>query len=240
MDFVSVLLILFFIAVAVFLFGFLFWHDSERDREQKEKLNDFISNLSDFTPTYKYFDMNNKRGIAIDEAGSKIAFIVFLWNQISSHIVPYKDILRTELLQGESSVKITERKKGAFSRAALGGLVFGPAGAIIGGLSAKTVGTHETTEGKFQLVLIVNNTENPTNYINFGFDERLAKEWQARIEVIIMRADEEEKLSKGSKSVSSLPDSVADELKKLADLRSQGILTDDEFAEQKGKLLEKL
>jgi hypothetical protein len=32
---------------------------------------------------------------------------------------------------------------------------------------------------------------------------------------------------------------IADELRKLADLRAEGVLTDDEFAAQKAKLLDR-
>jgi Short C-terminal domain len=38
-------------------------------------------------------------------------------------------------------------------------------------------------------------------------------------------------------SPSSAPPSVADEIRKLGDLRSQGLLTDEEFAAQKARLL---
>lgn len=44
-------------------------------------------------------------------------------------------------------------------------------------------------------------------------------------------------LSDGNKPVGS--DSIADELKKFAELRDQGILTDEEFGRKKRELLEK-
>jgi hypothetical protein len=46
-------------------------------------------------------------------------------------------------------------------------------------------------------------------------------------------------VSKSAKEKKMAPGEVADEIKKLAELHEQGILTDDEFAEQKKKVLGK-
>ena len=62
-----------------------------------------------------------------------------------------------------------------------------------------------------------------------------ARYWHGLIEVLIKRADMEDK-AKAIEAPSSTH-SLADELKKLADLRQAGILSDDEFQTQKTRLL---
>lgn len=54
--------------------------------------------------------------------------------------------------------------------------------------------------------------------------------------VILDIADNQKKFSKDEESVPS-PVSVADELTKLANLKAQGILSEEEFEKQKAKLL---
>ena len=54
--------------------------------------------------------------------------------------------------------------------------------------------------------------------------------------VILDIADNQKKFSKDEESVPS-PGSVADELTKLANLKAQGILSEEEFEKQKAKLL---
>lgn len=67
-----------------------------------------------------------------------------------------------------------------------------------------------------------------------------AGRWQRVIEVLIRRADQDARDAQMAlaQPLSGVPTSyVADELKKLAELHQGGILSQDEFNEQKRRLL---
>jgi hypothetical protein len=70
--------------------------------------------------------------------------------------------------------------------------------------------------------------------LNRPFDH--ARKQVAQLSQLIDEVHRREASPAGPAS-SSAPDSVADELRKLADLRAEGVLTDDEFAALKAKLL---
>ena len=63
-----------------------------------------------------------------------------------------------------------------------------------------------------------------------------ARHWNGIFEVLIRRADEMEKPAINVLSNNSVI-SVADELGKLVNLRDSGVLTHEEFSEQKSRIL---
>lgn len=61
--------------------------------------------------------------------------------------------------------------------------------------------------------------------------------WHGLIEILIRRADEEDRKTENNEELPKIDSSVADELEKLAHLKEKGILSNAEFQEQKQKLL---
>ena len=127
--------------------------------------------------------------------------------------------------------------------------MLGGVGAIIGGLSGK----QETSSGtvkSLELKIIINNTSDPifnisllsktsagisTNDKKYKEAKAKADHWQAVFEAIIKQADAEEQQIQKSINIES--GSISDELKKLSELKELGVLTEDEFMQQKQKLL---
>lgn len=68
-----------------------------------------------------------------------------------------------------------------------------------------------------------------------------ARHWHGLMDVLIRRADEDDRMLNNNVPQeliqTSNHNSIADELIKLSDLKTQGILSDDEFNLQKQKLL---
>jgi hypothetical protein len=116
--------------------------------------------------------------------------------------------------------------------ALLGGILFGGFGALVGGLTGKTSTSNKVN--RIDLRLTVNNTEAPFHEVHFR-SMQMARQWHALIEVLIKRADEDERRAQAPEP--KRVESIADELAKLAELRRQEILTENEFNEQKAKLL---
>lgn len=139
--------------------------------------------------------------------------------------------------------------------AIVGGALMGGAGAVVGGLSGTSKKNMEikTMQIKILLrdtqrtslvmnfndsnrILKTNNTNDNTLYENYKKDANRAKDLLA---VIIDKAKRSENsiVEQVAQVPSSPKSGIADELAKLAQLKADGILTDEEFNTQKTKLL---
>lgn len=209
-----------------------------------------LASLESFTPSQKLMGNDGNSGIAVDEGRKKICLIKQSMGNIDLDVLTYRDILSSEIFV--DGVTITKTARGSqLGGALIGGLALGGVGAIIGGLSGNTTSSEKIT--KIDLQIIVNRTNNPIHDINFmsvdgkknGIIYKSAMEqarhWQGLLTVLIKLADSED-ISKEGEFVEDktglLPNnSVADELAKLSELQTQGLLTDEEFKVQKSKLL---
>jgi hypothetical protein len=216
---------------------------------KKKDMESRLNALPDFSPTQQVMGCDVNSGLAIDEPRKKICLITNSAGGVSERIISYKDIFSAELFEDGTSITKTVRSS-QVGGAVVGGLLLGGVGAIIGGLSGKT-----ETSGKIKCIdlrLIVNDTNAPLHDVAFmnvedkkdGFYYtqaiQQARRWHGIVEVLIKRANAEDKMSQIEERLPSpaLPaPSVADEIKKLAELHSSGVLTSEEFQQQKVRLL---
>lgn len=225
------------------------WSGKEAEKERKEKrnkLSEELEHLEGFSPTKKLISPWGL--IAIDNKSKQIA-IREASGRISKY--PYSAILSCEVIEDGVT---TYKKSSSVGRAIVGGVIAGGAGAIIGGLSGKDKQNKEIKYLDFKVVIKDVNT--PSFKIRF-FDaweetnktkesikitdavygpmfEKSAnqlKDWKDTIEVIINN------VSSNQKSSPTNSHSISDELTKLNDLREKGILTEQEFQQQKKKIL---
>ncbi len=186
---------------------------------------------------------------------------------IALDTMPYKDVLASEI--SENGNTITRSSRSSQLGGALiggltpipylttkGGLALGGVGAIIGGLSGKTVSS-DNVQG-IDLHLIVNRTNSPIHSINFleasGENSEIkkssvlyqesmqkARHWHSLFQVIIRQANEDDKIKEreiAQKTLHSIEHkSVVDKIKELVDLRDQEVISDAEFTTLKEKLL---
>lgn len=205
----------------------------------------YLSGVPDFSVTQKVIGDDGATGLAIDEQRKKVCLIDHRQRTVSCRVVTYKDLLSSEIFEDGSTVTKTVRSS-QLGGALIGGLALGGVGAIIGGLSGKT-----KTSGKVKRIdlrITVNDTQNPLHDVNFLNVEtkqdgivyqgamKTARHWHGLVEVLIKRADMEERETH-IVAAPLLHASVADELKKLADLKDLGILSAEEFQSQKTRLL---
>ena len=165
----------------------------------------------------------------------------------------FRDILSVEIVEDGHTITKTSRSS-QVAGAILGGIVAGGVGAVIGGLSGQTSSHNRVT--RIDLKIIVNDTKSPiytVNFLNLATTKgswvykpamELANHWHALLSVLIKQADQEDKAVATSQQVAtqhgSQSISVADELKKLVDLRDAGVLSQAEFDAAKNKLLNSL
>jgi hypothetical protein len=219
--------------------------------QKKKTMEDAIKALPEFSVSQQIMSCDGSSGIAVDQGRKKICLIANTMST-SNRIVSYKDILSVELFEDGDSITKTSRSS-QVGGALVGGLLLGGAGAIIGGLSGKTRTSDKVKQ--IDLRIIVNDPNTPLHDIKFLNLEskkdsviyknamQSARHWHGVLEVLIKSADSE--LHPGiapgpvqPMASNSSTNSVADELKKLGELKHGGLLTEEEFQSQKRKLLD--
>ncbi len=209
--------------------------------ELAEKQHENDSALSRLTSKYG----KSERIISLRSSDINDAFIVFPQTQhlfIEGQIIPFSQVVGCEIkddtfttIEGKKE-EITKSDTGnTIGRAIVGGLVAGPAGAIIGGATSKKTtevidNTKEITHHHYYAVISLANASNPLVKIDCGeISPNKAEEIHAIISGIVFKqpktiTDEDNEL-------------IANELLKLAELKERGILTQQEFDQQKQRLL---
>lgn len=176
---------------------------------------------------------------------------VVIATPLEIYVLRYDDIV---------SVAYEENGNDVFNKslggAVVGGLLFGGVGAIVGGSTAKAKQNKEIRIMSIKILLKSTSKTNITlNIYEAGVDgsvletkgmagrmayDKLMKEVigiKDIFSIIIDMVDKDLMQQKHVPSLSSV--SIADELEKLAKLKESGILSEQEFAEQKKKLLNK-
>lgn len=138
----------------------------------------------------------------------------------------------------EHQKQIVEQKgKSIVGRALLGGVLLGPVGAIVGGMTG--IGSKNVKVSQVDNILSIKLTNSET-YLTFSVDNKhfkatenyLKKHFRTKYKLV----SELEKLHPTNSNSAGL--SIADELLKLKSLLDNGILTQAEFESQKQILLQ--
>lgn len=203
-----------------------------------EVSNSFFKETIDNSWIYIAFDNTNEQ-LFICQVRDTIA---------EKSIIKYNNILEVEILTNG----VTVSKKSAtrtIGGSLIGGAIFGGAGAVVGGLSGDSV-SHEKINS-IKIKILIKDMENPsitldwwkssnkegcalddtaiqTPYINCNTIKDI-------ISVIINNEDDKAEKLEGIESSQTI--SVADEIIKLVQLKDMGVITDEEFENQKSKLL---
>ena len=255
MDFwTSFILIIIAIFVIAIVWGII---EGIKTRRRVSEMEEKLNGLKNFNATQKVMSVDGKTGLAIDEKGKKICLIEYDNGNIALDTMPYKDVLASEISENGNTVTRSSRSS-QVGGALIGGLALGGVGAIIGGLSGKTVSSDNVQ--RIDLHLIVNRTNSPVHSISFfetmgGDDDSGIKKssaayqeimqevrhWHSLLQVIIHQADEDDKIKErevAQKTMNSTEHkSVTDQIRELVALRDQEVISDKEFTTLKEKLL---
>lgn len=145
----------------------------------------------------------------------------------------YEDIVEFELLENGETVT-----KGGIGRALAGGILFGEAGAIVGGITGKK--TTRKVVDTFKIKITINNIDNPIEYI-----ELINKKTKTNSSAYEKAYKDAHKilstLSAITQSIKETDNintkSVADEILKYKNLLDMEAITQDEFNTKKKELL---
>lgn len=140
-------------------------------------------------------------------------------------------------IQSPASYETKKSTSSMLGRALVGGLLTGGWGALVGAATAKskTVQTQSSTSSSkhhYTIIINIDDTSSPIEMLDLADNHQKVEE----ISCILNRILEKNKKT-SIPTLAVANNSIADELKKLADLKKEGILTDEEFNQQKAKLL---
>ena len=180
--------------------------------------------------------------------------LVIIGRDMMHKTLSYSDIIEVSYIENGDQLftKSTGRTVGG---AIVGGVLMGGAGAVVGGLSGNT--QQNKVVKNMDIKVLLRSTEETTCILHFMDSSNPLKTKEASdktlYEVFLKNANKAKDLLSViiddakqalppfapviSQPVTTQPSSVADELTKLAKLKADGILTDEEFQAQKAKLL---
>lgn len=136
----------------------------------------------------------------------------------------------------EPQKQIVEKKgKSIVGRALVGGILLGPVGAIVGGMTG--IGNKEVKMTQVDNILSI-KLNNPDSILTFSVDNKDFKAVESYFQKFFKeKYKHTEELETNQPTEKAGASSIADELRKLKSLVDEGILTEDEFQIQKQKLL---
>jgi hypothetical protein len=201
-----------------------------------------VRSRTDFQASDVYVSPLDQNGLSIDSTTARLLLV----QGDKQHIVPASEIVSVEVMADDTSLVKTNRGS-QVAGAAVGGLLLGPVGLLLGGLTGSTrsegrvkrlvlrIVTTDFARPNHDILLYksASNKGDVKNSILLKEPIRIAETWHSRVTVLIRDAV--------PKPVATVPPtgtaSIADEVRKLDALRREGLLTDDEFQQQKRQLL---
>lgn len=193
---------------------------------------------------YGILKMGLESCVMIDGNNKKMLVLNDIEQPSEKRIVRFNDIISVEIIENGTTVfsKSTTRTIGG---SVVGNVLMGGAGAVVGGLSGNTRKADKVDS--ISVKILVRDVENPTimlplhkgNDIDTSKDEyKNIKDFANEIkDVVSVIIDAEDKGNPNTKIEQSASTNITDELIKIAKLKENGLLTDEEFSMMKSKLL---
>lgn len=225
------------------------------DEKWGVQLNNTLSSLGDFQVSNKITGVNNSYIFVVDEINKKIIFITE-----ENHIrtIKFEDIISVELLENNSiiSKKSTLRILGG---GLIGGAVAGGAGAVVGGLSGSS--KNKKMVSTVSIKILLKNIHNPNLVIKCFDSKTMLVEGKKEVDVskcnvnyiyeacisqanrikdivsVIIELNDEKYATEQISESDGNNMTISDEIEKLHKLKEKGIISEEEFTNQKRKLL---
>lgn len=241
---IGIIIVVLLVLLVIGAFGA--FKQNKQENEVAAAVNENSTKLEDFGATKIIEGPLGQYKVKIDENNEKVAYI----SKDGSRVFSYDDILSVELQESGNTVskKSTTRTIGG---AVLGGVLAGGAGAIVGGLSGSS--TERRKVSSIIVKVTLRDVSNPTlNIVCFenyklppysdepgmAYIYKPALEIVDTLNVIIDLVD---KRSSPQPVPAAQPTSnnLSDEIAKLHGMLKDGIITEEEFAKMKARLINK-
>lgn len=215
----------------------------ERWAKEKQKLDEMLSSDINFNPTKVVCNDNDELltyYLGADDEQEK----VLCFSGLTGFFFNYSNIVSAEILVDG---KVTQTKKSpSLGGAIVGGVVAGGIGAVVGGTNMGTATSAESVSTIKVHILLRDSSVNSFDiicYDEFGAlktTELLYKKTygnaQAAFDVLRLIIDKKSKIQNAELNTNK---SNIEELKELAELKQQGLITEEEFATMKAKIINK-
>ena len=171
----------------VLLFVLVWFFESNKEK----KINKIFSEQEDFNVTHKFISSFRKTAIAVDSSSKKIIF----YDNKKLTPINFDELIAVETKINDETLHQTKRGS-QIAGGAIGGLLLGPAGLLIGGLSGKKTTVQKIT--KISVRATISNIDKPfcdlvfyegspikSDSLTHNIYSELADEWIGRLSVII-------------------------------------------------------
>ena len=205
------------------------------DKKEAEVMKAAISKATTgFTETAVIKDDAARLYFSIDDISNEI----YCYSNHKEIRFKYEDIINVEVIENDVTIS---NKSVSLGGALAGGVLAGGIGAVVGGSS---MGKATSTKDLVKLVVRIRLRNCSVNsfdvgclrYESFPYTASY-KNAQEVYDCLIVAMDKVRPKTEEPKTSSSK--STVDELKKLAELKQQGLITEEEFATMKAKIINK-
>jgi len=229
---------------------------AKKDEERGSLLKQSVQSIPNFIESVSVTGIKNMYKFAVDNQHKKILYVC----GTSKMIIPFDKIMGVSIDEDNKTI-LSKSSMRTIGGAIVGGAIAGSAGTVVGGLSGDS--TLKKKVSKVKVIIKLRDLNNSSIAINCfnsttmtvehsseiktdGKDGSLYKQGLQHaqkivdlVSIIIDQTDKEQK-SMSTKSQSNVStSSTIEELEKLANLKEKGILTEEEFNQQKKLLLER-
>ena len=221
--------------------------DTKQTNKRQETI-DLIKSDSDFKVTSEITSDDAKYWIGINDETELIKIINLNFNgeKNSEDLIKFSNIISVELLEDGRTVYSKSAMR-TIGGAAVGGILAGGAGTVVGGLSGNTNVKDKISKIDVKLLLrdYIKNSITVTFFSEaevekggfvYNVAHNTAIELVDKIKVIIDKADREYAQNQVSNSQTT---NISQEIERLYDLKVKGIITEDEFQHLKEKYINK-
>ena len=240
--------ILGFVGIIVVMILVMNANEANKRKETQENIAALKSSAPEFNTT-RSIEISGDLVLLINDDAKQICIL----RPNIKKVIGFDQVIDVEYIVNEDTVA-SKSTLNTIGRAVIGGVLAGGVGAIVGGLSGKT-----KTESKISNIavkVLIRDIDIPALNITY-FDCKtlpdrkpvapdsiycqneilMAQNFVNTISVIIEEGKRVEMPKAQERQMLPENISVADEIKKLANLRDEGILTQEEFEKQKASLL---
>lgn len=237
------------IGIIVVMFLVINANEANKRKETQENIASLIRSAPEFNTT-RSIEISGDLVLLINDDAKQICIL----RPNIKKVIGFDQVIDVEYIVNEDTVA-SRSTLNTIGRAVVGGVLAGGVGAIVGGLSGKT--KTESKISKIAVKVLIRDLDFPAMNITYFdcktlpdrkpvspdsiFCESANLQAQDFVNTMSIIIDEGKRMgiSVPQEQPQMLPDkpSIADEIKKLANLRDEGILTQEEFEKQKASLL---
>lgn len=241
MDFILFLLkamAIAFIAILAVLFVVGIF-SGKKEEEIKGRRDKALSRLKKFKPTHFHenlaFDKENGALAIIDDSPSEVRILM----------IDPKSIIESECLIDGKSVSVTKNKGSTILRAAVGGVLLGPVGAVVGAVSAGGTKTTTVTETKeYRLKITFNRPDFQIKIAKFKTENSMML-WDSFLKISMRQTEmlepsPEPYISSQFESEEAVPlisgMAAQKRVEDLNILKENGFISEEEYVKEMSKL----